>query len=207
MTAAHEGEEGTTLLELLVALSLLALLAVYAVSAIRYLQNFDRVQTLIEDRAAMEAVRTHLRRSIEAMRTAFLISDGSSPKLAFSGGKEAVSFVTHADSRLEYGGLYLVRFAITEDATGLRDLVTVRRAFRPRMDPAAPSSDSLPVLTRIESLSFSYFGSPQEGVRPEWFADWPEANVLPQAIRIKIGFTSGDQRLFAPLDVMVPVAK
>lgn len=207
MTAARDGEEGTTLLELLVALSLLALLSVYAVSAIRYLQNFDRVQTLIEDRSAMEAVRTHLRRSIEAMRTAFLIGEGSSPKLAFSGRKEAISLVTHADSRLEYGGLYLVRFEVNEDASGLRDLVTTRRAFRPRMDPAAPGTDSLTVLAHIETLSLSYFGSPQEGGKPDWYADWPEGNVLPQAIRIEIGFAAGDQRLFAPLVVPIAVAK
>lgn len=207
MTAARdEAQEGTTLLELLVALSLLALLSVYAVTAIRYLQNFDRVQTLIEERASLEAVRTHLRRSIETMRIAFLITDGTSPRLAFSGRKETVSFVTNADSRLEYGGLYLVHFGLSEDASGVNDLVTTRRAFRPAMDAEA-AAEGLPILSKIESLAFSYFGSPQEGVKPQWFEDWPGMGVLPQAIRIEVKFAAGDQRLFAPLDIPIVVAK
>lgn len=206
MTAARDAEEGTTLLELLVALSLLALLSVYAVAAIRYLQNFDRIQTLIEERAALEAVRTHLRRSIEAMRIAFLIPEGASPRLAFSGRKEAISFVTNADSRLEYGGLYLVRFGLGEEASGVRDMVTVRRAFRPRMEAQA-DAESLLILDKVDSLAFRYFGSPQEGVKPDWYEEWPETNVLPQAVRIEVNFASGDRRLFAPLDIPIAVAR
>lgn len=207
MKRARDSEEGATLLELLVALSLLALLSVYAIGAIRYLQNFDRVQGLIEDRAAMEAVRTHLRRSIEATRTVFLLGDGASPRLAFSGRRHELALVTHADSRLDFGGLYLVRFAVAEDRAGARDLVTTRRAFRPRMDPAAGANDSLPVLARIASLTFQYFGSPQDGMKPQWFEAWPETNVLPQAVRIEIGFAEGDRRQFAPLQVMIPAAR
>ena len=207
MSDVSDGEDGTTLLELLVALSLLALLSVYAIGAIRYLQNFDRVNALIEKRSEIEAVRTHLRHAISSMRTVFLIRDGADPQLAFSGRNGELVFVTHADSRLEYGGLYLVRFALVADAVGRKDLATTRRAFRPRMDPVAPGNDALVVLTAIEDLSFSYFGSPQEGVKPQWFADWPQGKVLPQAIRIEIGFAAGDQRQFAPLDVMIPVAR
>lgn len=202
----EEAQEGATLLELLVALSLLALLSVYAVGAIRYLQNFDRVQELIEERASLEAVRTHLRRSIETMRIAFLIQDGGSPKLAFSGGKNAVTFVSHADSRLEYGGLYLVRFGLNEDSSGLRDLVTMRRAFRPHMDMAA-AAENLSILNRIDALTFRYYGSPQEGAKPEWHENWPETNVLPQAIRVEVTFGAGDERVFPSLDIPIAVAK
>ncbi|WP_119392181.1 hypothetical protein [Taklimakanibacter lacteus] len=207
MSAARDGEEGATLLELLVALALLALLSVYAIGAIRYLRNFERVQTLIEERSAVEAVRTHLRRAIESMRIVFLIRDGADPQLAFSGGRGELVFVTHADNRLEYGGLYLVRFSLRQDASGRKDLVTTRRAFRPRMDPNAPGNDALTVLPAISSLSFSYFGSPQEGMKPQWFADWPQGKVLPLAVRIEIGFPADDQRRFLRLDVLIPVAR
>lgn len=206
ISARDEGQEGTTLLELLVALALLALLSVYAIGAIHYLQNFDRVQALIEDRATVEAARTHLRRSIEAMRVAFIVKAGASPRLAFLGGKEAVTFVTHGDSRLEYGGLYLVRFGLGEGASDRRDLTAVRRAFRPHMDMET-AGEGLLVLDKVGAVSFSYFGSPQEGVKPEWYDNWPETNVLPQAVRIELSFPPGDERSFPPLDIPIAVAK
>ncbi|MGE3872938.1 MAG: prepilin-type N-terminal cleavage/methylation domain-containing protein [Parvibaculaceae bacterium] len=201
-----EAQEGTTLIELLVALSLLALLSVYAVGAIRYLQNFDRVEAVIEDRAVIEAARTHLRRSIEAMQIAFIVKDGTSPRLAFAGGKNSVTFVTPADSRLDYGGLYLVRFGLSEETSGMHPLVTARRAFRPRMD-LDMTGGSLTVLDKVATLNFSYFGSPQEGSKPEWYENWPETNVLPQAIRVDLVFGAQDQRAFPPLEIPIAVAK
>lgn len=204
--AERDGQDGATLLELLVALALLALLSVYAVTAIRYLQNFDRVQARIEERAAVEAVRTHLRRSIEAMRVAFLIRDGATPKLAFAGRRRTLTFVTDADSRLEFGGLYLVRFGLDGEASDMSALVTERRAFRPRMD-AVGGGRKLVVLDRVTGLAFSYFGSPQEGVKPDWYEDWPEAGVLPQAVRVEMSFPPGDARLFPPLYIPIMVAR
>jgi len=204
--AERAGQEGATLLELLVALALLALLSVYAVTAIRYLQNFDRVQARIEERAAVEAVRTHLRRSIEAMRVAFLIRDGATPKLAFAGGRRTLSFVTEADSRLEFGGLYLVRFGLDGEGSGASALVTERRAFRPRMD-AVVRGRNLVVLDRVAGLAFSYFGSPQEGAKPDWYEDWPEAGVLPHAVRVEMSFPAGDSRVFPPLYIPIGVAR
>lgn len=205
--AERDGQEGATLLELLVALALLALLSVYAVTAIRYLQNFDKVQARIEERAAVEAVRTYLRRSIEAMRVAFLIRDGATPKLAFAGGRRTLTFVADADSRLEYGGLYLVRFGLDGEASDTSALVTERRAFRPRMEAVGGGERNLVVLDRVAGLAFSYFGSPQEGAKPDWYEDWPEAGVLPQAVRVEMSFPEGDSRVFPPLYIPVAVAK
>lgn len=179
----------------------------YALGALKHLSVFDRVIGEIEDTNSMEAVAAHVRRAIAGSRVVFLMGfKDDETGIAFKGEENRISFVTDADSRLEYGGLYLVQIGLSGEEPGPRRLVQFRRVFRPSM--AIEPGDAEPILLaeNVKALNFRYFGSPEEGAKAGWHAVWPFVKALPRAVEVTVAFDN-DRRRWPPMIVTIPAAR
>ncbi|CAN5257478.1 hypothetical protein BH10PSE7_BH10PSE7_38320 [soil metagenome] len=184
--SASYGQRGTTLVELVIAMALLALIAVYSLGAVKSFRDFARVADRIEHQELAGAVATHLVRSIESARGAFVSGTGDLPVLAFIGQAQSLTIVTDSDPRLDFGGLYLVQLTL-EDAGeyGLR-LVDRRTAFRPSLMLDLNTGDPVVLLDHIRRLTFAYYGSASSNEAARWHGDWLAAARMPAAVRILI---------------------
>ncbi len=196
-------QRGFTLLEVLMALSLLSVLVVIVYTGMRMgLSTWDAVQVRSEAAVMERTTRNWLRRQITAL-VPMQWREGQSARIAFAGDSRGFRFLGHRQHATRGGGLYLVELR-NQTAAGVQHLVL---GYQPRAaDRLELAGVGEPELRRLggafKTLSFDYFGAPDERSPARWRPLWPsQATHYPALIRVR--GTRLDERPWPDLVVAV----
>jgi len=189
---------GFTLIELLVALMLFGLIAVVLFGGLTFGTRAWEVGNAQADRLAeVESVQGLLRRQLARC----LLAGGASteegePSPSFTGEAGRLGFLAPAPPQIGVGGIYL--FELTEeDGPEARRLVLTWRLPRGEVPPEGQASTAggrRVLLDGIDSLDFSYFGSPRPGEPAAWQDTWEGRQGPPRLVAVDLTFAAADGR-------------
>jgi prepilin-type N-terminal cleavage/methylation domain-containing protein len=178
------GSEAFTLVEMLVAMALLSLMAAYAFMAISGMSRAKDIEAQMAKRSDAFAVERHLRQTIGDMRNVFRNDETGTASLAFVGEANSLEFIAPLNDRVAQGGLYTLRYRLSEDG-----FVLGFEVFRPNNKRVEYSSQEL-LLKDATSVNFRYFGDSQDGKPAVWRSSWINIPALPSII--EVSFRRGD---------------
>lgn len=189
---------GFTLIELVVAMSILGLLMAMGFGLMRLgAQSWNKVNSLAENVAEIEAVQNLLRREL-VQAYPEVSPAGNSSEISFTGDLDSVIFKAPLPAALGPKGPVEMRLYIAAGHPAGKQLVM---AWRQNTD--ASSWQESVLLTGINHARWSYYGLAGEMKQAGWQPSWQRKTVLPQAIRLDIAFSAGDTRLW-PLFIVAP---
>jgi len=177
-------EDGFTLLEMLIAVSLMALIGIYLSSAISSGRRVWEMHDRIEDASSVVTVRDFLRRQLQQVWPAFELTETGEHRLVFSGQPYRIEFVSPMSDGTNWSGLYRIGI-YKETDTDRAAIRIVGDLFRPNGAGSAAAFDRN-LLDSIESLEFSYFGSPNPLDEAAWYDQWNAEFGLPRLIRVRV---------------------
>lgn len=181
---------GFTLVETVVALTLLAVMLAMLFAGLRAgIRAWDAGSDR-GDRADQALLTWSFVRKELSAAFPWRFKDPLAVRLAFSGERERVRFVSMRPAEIGGGGLAFVSFEF-EPARGASDTgrLVMRRTFA-----AAEHRDFAPIdeaekFTLLEGVSaarFEYFGTVSETVPPAWSDRWEFPQRLPSHVRIEM---------------------
>jgi general secretion pathway protein J len=214
--AARESEAGFTLVEVLVSLALVALLSLLLLQGAWTATRMSRHLAAAERQASVQAVRDHLRRTLEDA----VAGIGAGRSAAFAGGPDRLLLVTDSERTVEAGGQMRVHLGLAPSATGLApsttgpgapgpgvpglDLVEARGLDRGvRAEAARPE----PLLRGVAGWSLRYYGRRGPTPLATWGETWDVGDRLPFLVSVTVAFPQGDPRAWAPLAVPIGGAR
>jgi general secretion pathway protein J len=179
--------KGFTLLEMLVAITIFSLVitvlyAGYRV-AIRSWESGERTHAAVSElRLAGSFIRRHTTQAFP-----LAISENRAWRLWFDGEAQGLVFVTAMPTYLGQGGMYEMTLKVDEQDDGT-SLVVSRRLLHPDAEPGKPGVDDLvrPLLEKLESAQFAYFGTTGEDGEESWHTSWQGRQRLPRLVRLRI---------------------
>jgi general secretion pathway protein J len=199
--AVRPREQGFTLVELLIAMTLFGILMVMLFMGFRIgIQSSDKVAQSIDKSSALPIVHDFLRTQLAAARPVLQDRPGKTI-VWFDGRPDGVEFVGAPPDALSTGGLQRFLIELVKDRDG-RQIVLRHSLYQGKQsDPKDPYSEPLVLLTDVDSLQISYFGTDTAARKPQWQNAWHDMAHLPSLIRLRITFADG--RYVPDLDVAV----
>ena len=189
-------QKGFTLLELLVALSVLAFLMVALGQGVRIGAGLWRAQTR---RIAATAELDAASRTLRTILTTIPIQPAAlayPTSLGFDGRPAMVSLVAELPSGLVVKQLVDMTINLQSNS--------VKMSWRPHRHELttapAPAAMTTELIRRAAALEFAYWGRAAPDTRATWLDRW-DGPALPALIRIRIGFSGGDNRRWPDLVV------
>jgi general secretion pathway protein J len=201
--SASRRERGFTLVELLVGLTLFSLLSVLLFGGFRFgLRAWESGGDRIDRTQRVELAQSLLRRELNQARLPKLAAAAQDRGTlsAFTGTRNAVTFIAPLPTHSGAGGLYVV--SLTEQRAGQHTYLSLAwQLFRPDEIGTQPfqADDEAAVIEDIASLQFAYYGRSDRDQPPAWLDRWIGQRTLPQLIRVRVGFPVGDPRRWTDL--------
>jgi general secretion pathway protein J len=138
-----------------------------------------------------------LRRTIGNLYPMMIANSGVQPQIDFEGAKERINFLANAPISLNAGGRF--RFNILVERTQEQaDLVMVSAPELAGRDEPSTTRKTL-LVSGIDWAEFSYFGETATERKPHWNESWTKQGDVPRLVRIRVGFRSGNGRLWPDL--------
>ncbi|MEE9345962.1 MAG: prepilin-type N-terminal cleavage/methylation domain-containing protein [Methylococcales bacterium] len=179
---------GFTLVEVLIALTLLGVMMTLLMSTFRAgAKNWDAGEAVASVTENQSVVHNFLRSYLENARPVIDdFSDEDESEFSFQGDKNYVKFVAGLPANQDRGGLW--QFALGLEKNGRsNDLVVLVEPFFPEIDEDAELSETLTLLSNVETFKLSYFGKAEVTDQDEdWTDDWEEKTKLPSLIKIEL---------------------
>lgn len=202
---------GFTLLELLVAITLFALLSVVLFGGLRFGLRATEAGTARIDRTAeIAAAAGFLRNELADAQPLEKTADGDKERaeVAFTGEPGSIIFVAAPPPQLTTGGWHVLHLALEPGPNGGRLVISGRLVRNDAGDDVTAAIDARSVLLEhVASVSFAFFGTPDDGDPPEWHERWEGSANLPALVRLRIGFADGSSapELMIALRAAAPV--
>jgi len=191
-------KSGFTLLEMLVVLVVLGFLMVGLTQGVRAgLTMWGAQARRVSETADLDAGARVLRRLLSRIS---LLSAGG----IFLGASSTEKFEALPDSLVFVGDLP-TGFGTTRRADITLDLHEGRLVLRwtPRRHELSTAPPPEPIVTElirgVERLDLAYWGSPSPGEPAGWQSQWDRRDKIPEIIRVRLGFASGDRRRWPDL--------
>ncbi len=207
----NRNTRGFTLVELLVSLTLLSLIAVLIVMAI----NGARIAKVrLEERsetARVLAVKRLLRRIIS--ETNAVLRDPRQPEkyVYFEGTSKRLTLISSHTTAGQYGGLYVSKIIGDERAQSNSKDLTMHQSLLRRSKSAVQtqqsSSNTRPLLKKIENVRFRYFGKRLGQRTATWSNRWQQSRNLPRLVEMTVLFGANDHRKWLPITVTLEVGQ
>jgi len=185
----HRLHKGMTLVELLVALTLFSLILSLIFSGLRASgKSWERSAAQINNTDNLRLELAFVCKTLgEAVPLVLL--DGKQNPVVFKGEPDAIHFTAQLPSHRGGGGLYLLSLSTVEHGDK-RELQLAYQSISPALDidhlEAGDDGKTMTLMTDINTLIFSYYGSEDTGKDPEWSDTWHNQQNLPLLVRIHI---------------------
>lgn len=211
MTAIHQAsmrvsnDAGFTLVELLVAMTLLGLLMILVFGGLRFgIKAWEASDAHIAGTDEVRLAQNFIRSEVELAYPKLEMSDPTSPQLIFSGASQSIRFLARVPKSLALAGRAIIELKLSDSGDN-RDLVA---SVRPELswDDDASALHEERILTGIDSLQFSYFGKTDANSPAAWSETWADKFHLPELIRLSVGFSVGDRRVWPEMIVAPKVS-
>jgi prepilin-type N-terminal cleavage/methylation domain-containing protein len=177
------GEGGFTLIEVLVSLVILGLIFVYLPSNVRFVRDTWEATARLDRQAGQEGAKDFITARLSEALPLFDTSGGRVPRLLFSGGSGALSFVAPSQNGPAGAGLYHFELAQRPAGAGVA-LVAVMRAY------GAPPDDSQAeehvLVEDAASVTFRYLGRIERLGAARWSETWTRPDALPDAVELTV---------------------
>lgn len=201
--ALRRNEAGFTVVELLVALTLLSLLSVLLIGSLRFgLKAWERAAAHSTGIEAILNAQNLLRRSIGEAYPMFTQSTAAEGRVDFTGGAKSLSFLTISPMALGGSRSRFSLSVIEHDEHG--DLMLTAMP-----ELAAPDTNTSPqptlLLSNVSTVELAYFGQRKSDSKPAWHNLWTAETALPLLVRLRVGFPSGDVRIWPDLLIATSV--
>ena len=189
---AAAGEAGFTLVETLASLTLLGLLGLLLVMG----AQTARLRLARIDQGgqgeAIETAQTTLRARIER---SFPLTTLLTPTaiIDFDGRFDQVAFIAPAPQAQGPGALYHYQLHLAPNG----DLV-LESISEMALD-ASPAQNRLVLMRGVSSLDLAYFGPAGPHGAGQWQNSWEQQSILPQLVRVRLGFGPRDPRQWPDL--------
>jgi general secretion pathway protein J len=175
-------DAGFTVAELLVSLVILALVLSLLPGSLRLGQRVWETDAAFSRHEAAAAFRRAAGERLAAAMPVFVRDPLKGLRIEFQGEPDRVTFIATAPSGPAGGGVY--RFELAESEA--RALVLRQTLYRQGAEERALPSMTHVSPARTSGLSFRYFGAARAGEAPQWLAQWPRKDVLPDLIEISV---------------------
>ena len=183
-----------TLVEMLLSLALLSMLSTFMVMGLRFSSQVKSAEARADILSSIDGVQRHLRRTISGAQAFTMGYSEQANQLSFEGTSQALSLTAPLDDRVAIGGLYQLRY----EMDGEKNLALIYQLFR--FGENAQPARSIVILENIEDVAFRYLSA------NGWRDSWSNASLHPDAVEINVTFPAGDQRIWSPLVVSLPLA-
>ena len=196
---------GFTLVELLVGLSLLSLLTLLLFGGFRFgLRAWEVGSARLEGTDAVAAAQSLLRREFSEAQPVLVGTPTETTPVLFSGAADRLTFVAPLPAHRGTGGFHIFELALRPAGatTSTNDLLLRWHPYR--ADDTAPDfdpKDESVVLSDVDAINLSYFGSPTQGAPAHWLELWDGRLGLPKLVRLQVVFPPGDDRRWPDLIV------
>ncbi|HET7728653.1 MAG TPA: prepilin-type N-terminal cleavage/methylation domain-containing protein [Usitatibacter sp.] len=181
--------EGFTLLEVVVALTILGAMMVLLYAGLSFgLRSWDAGDAVGRGAADRRIGESFLRRELGELFP-MRFKDAMRLRFAFEGKPDSLRFVSSRPAGLQMGGLSLVGLEAAGDARRNERALYMRRAMPDdNADSFAPLDAAEPtvLLTDVDSVRFSYFGSESDFAEPRWVDEWTFVQRVPQLVRVQV---------------------
>jgi general secretion pathway protein J len=201
---------GFTLLELLIAMTLLGLLMLGLFGGLRLgARVWEAGDSRSADRARVEAVQRFVRTYLGQARPLAAADRTGDDTIAFVGRRDRLEFAAVLPPHLSAGGFSHVALSLADRDRGSA-LIVERQALGRRDDGRAELArlddpDTAVLLDNIETVEFSYYGPGDRGDDAEWTDRWDREDRLPLLVRVRIGFSDSDRRIWPELTVALRI--
>jgi general secretion pathway protein J len=187
-------QRGFTLVEVVLALAILAAMMVLLYSGLTFaMRSWDAGDANGRRVADARLGENFLRREMTEMFP-MRWKDATNVKFAFEGERDHVRFASARPPGIQQAGLALVSLEL-EAAEGTRTRNLVMRRAMPNDDAVdfAPleKAESALLLSGIDSVAFSYFGSETDFAEAKWSDSWSHPAAIPQLVRIRVKAADG----------------
>jgi len=180
---------GFTLIEMVVAMALLGVMMLLLYGGLTFgLRGWDAADANGRRTADQRIATNFLRREISELFP-MRFKDPMTLKFAFEGKEDSLRFVSARPAGISVTGLSMVGVSLEDDRERRTHKLVMRRAAP---DDEAKSFAPLDrgevtvLFERVESVSFSYYGSENDFTEPEWSDDWKFPGRIPNMIRMKV---------------------
>jgi general secretion pathway protein J len=189
---------GFTLVEALASLAILALVSLMLVAGTGFARaRLSRLQAADDGEiveAAQDLLRARLTHAFPYARTASGV-----PRVEFDGLPDRLDFYgpppdADAPDALQHYVLGVTTAGVLQ-LTRVSDLAN---------EPAA-STKGVALLRGVTGIAIDYFGAAPPDNRPRWRERWEQQDTLPRLVRLRVGFASGDRRIWPDL-IVAPAA-
>ena len=194
MPSIKQKIHGFTLIEIQIALLLLVLImglmfgALYMGSK-SWKKGQAQNELIEEKRLVSEFLRKQISQIIPILWTNNRGSD-----LVFRGNPDSMLFVGRLPANRLSGLPSLLQIVTKKDDTGIR-LEFGYSTLTPDQTPFDTRGDRMqttPLLDKIDSIDFQYFGQQRPGTKPpQWYPNWESRKLLPRLIKCQISLTDG----------------
>jgi len=189
---------GFTLLELLISITLLGFILVLLFGGLRLgIRSWDAVQQRVDNLNAVRSVEGFLRREMESV-VPYRWKGVPSPRLAFWGARNKMSFVAQLPERVGGGGLYAVSLELEQNSKGRRLLwrqvpITDQTKDFSALDQAREMALAETELNAVADIWLTYFGPDGDNGPLVWTERWESPSRLPSLVRIQVKFANGGE--------------
>jgi general secretion pathway protein J len=204
MNAATRAARGFTLLEVLLAVTLLALLIAGAYGGIRAAARAMHAGERAIDRTdRLRTAQQFLRRQLShVMPLAFAQDEGTAMQHVFEGDAEHMRFVAPMPGYLSRGGPYVQTLELVRADDGLQLKFTdaMLNGYDAK-NPGANADEPVVVLDHIRDGAFEYRTLDEQGRLTDWLREWPDPQITPMMVRIRLTMQPGVPIAWPVLDV------
>ncbi len=180
---------GFTLVELLLALTLMSMLLALAYGGLRAATRAtDRGQTILEDSSRIRMAHQFVHRQLnQIVPLAFAVDEQADERTVFIGEADRIRFVAPMPGYLGFGGPQVQELAIIRGEDSLQ-LVLSHALLQGFEEDRLYDLPPIPLLSDIDSASFSFLGRDENGELAGWISTWEEGSVLPESVSLEIEF-------------------
>lgn len=186
---------GFTLVELLLAMVLLSMLLGLAYGGFRAATRATASgQALLEETGRLRITHQFIRRQLNQMLplTFDIDVEGQADRVVFTGDARRIQYVAPMPGYLGTGGPQVQVMEVAGGGAGM-ELLFSHALLQEFLPERLYDRDPVVLLQGLEYAEFQFLGRNERGEIMGWSTFWDDPTILPEAVRLDLGFGEGSR--------------